>query len=154
MQFAAFWCIERDRRGWRSSVAIAEKIITFLMDKKSITKGEMKVRSRIRRAAIPSSLAHRSWKLIHSLQTYKGTQWSKKQKLLKKVVSMGYCPLNRSCTAQFWVKGFSGNCLEHRTTKKYYALAEAKLKLVCSMELLAQLWPYQQHKSQSSSIMP
>ena len=40
----AFWCIERDRRGWRSSVAIAEKIITFLMDKKSIRKREMKVR--------------------------------------------------------------------------------------------------------------
>ena len=48
----------------------AEKIITFLMDKKSITKCEVKVRSRIRREAIPSSLAHRSRKLIHSLQTY------------------------------------------------------------------------------------
>ena len=56
MQFAAFWCIERDRRGWRPPVAIAEKIITFQMDKKSITKGEMKVRSRIRRAATPSRL--------------------------------------------------------------------------------------------------
>ena len=38
----------------RPSVAIAEKIITFLMDKKSITKCEMKLRSRIRRAVFPS----------------------------------------------------------------------------------------------------
>ena len=44
----------------RSSVAIAEKIITFQMNKKSITKCEMKVRSRIRRAAIPSRLVLRS----------------------------------------------------------------------------------------------
>ena len=37
-----------------------ENIITFQMDKKSITKREMKVRSRIRRAVIPSRLAHKS----------------------------------------------------------------------------------------------
>ena len=37
-----------------------EKIITFLMDKKSITQCEMKVRSRIRRAATPSRLVLRS----------------------------------------------------------------------------------------------
>ena len=101
MQFTAFWCIERDRRGWRSSVAIAEKIITFLMDKKSITKHEVKVRSRIRSAATPSSLAHRSWKLIHSLQTYKGTQWNKLKlfrKTSKKIVSMwATAPIKHFC---------------------------------------------------------
>ena len=48
------------QRRMSSKTPIAEKIITFLMDKKSITKHEVKVRSRIRRAAIPSSLAHRS----------------------------------------------------------------------------------------------
>ena len=42
------------------SVAIAEKIITFLMDKKSIAKHEVKVRSRIQRAPTPSSLVLRS----------------------------------------------------------------------------------------------
>ena len=41
-------------------VAIAEKIITFQMDKKSITKCVMKVRSGIRRAPIPSRLVLRS----------------------------------------------------------------------------------------------
>ena len=53
------------------------------MDKKSINKAWNEGEKRIRRVAIPSSLAHSSWKLIHSLQTYKGTQWSKKKNIGK-----------------------------------------------------------------------
>ena len=43
---------------------------------------------RIRRVAIPSSLTHSSWKLIHSLQTYKGTQWSNKKNIGKNWYSL------------------------------------------------------------------
>ena len=43
--------MECDHGGDGNRVTIAEKIIIFRMDKKSITKREMKVRSRIRKGS-------------------------------------------------------------------------------------------------------
>ena len=88
-----------DLGGWRSSAEIEKNILTFQMDKKSITKREMEVRSRTEVKYLqvdlytgpevsPSRLVHRSWKFIHSLQIEANTIFKRKT-----WYSIGHCPL-------------------------------------------------------------